>query len=99
MERLRRTWLHPRYIGTVYALDGLKRSLPWVRGVMLDIGCGRRTYEPLFSGHVSKYIGLDWPMAPGQARPDVIADALRLPLVDHSVDTVLATELIEHVPE
>lgn len=65
---------------------------------MLDVGCGRRPYESLFRSRVDSYIGLDWPVHATPSTPDIIADALRLPLAGESADTVLATELMEHLP-
>jgi SAM-dependent methyltransferase len=95
--RLRRTWLFPRYIGVVYIEPAMKKARPYAQGTLLDIGCGTRRYEPIFTGQVEKYVGLDWPEF-DRARPDVIGDAMNLPVGSASVDTVLATELMEHLP-
>jgi SAM-dependent methyltransferase len=95
---LRGSWLHPRYIGTVYIRPALERARPLVSGRMLDIGCGFRDYEPIFAGRVDQYIGVDRPVDPNQARADVVADAACLPVASASVDAVLATELMEHLP-
>lgn len=77
----------------------LGRASQYARGVMIDIGCGFRPYEELFTQQVTSYIGMDYPMSMDKARADIIADALKLPLADESVDTVLATELMEHLPD
>jgi SAM-dependent methyltransferase len=98
-DALRRSWLSPRYIGTVYMQRGMERARPWAHGVLLDVGCGLRLYESIFVGSVSRYIGLDWPSSAEGARQDVSGDALHLPFADQSVDTVLATELMEHLPD
>jgi SAM-dependent methyltransferase len=71
----------------------------YARGTLLDIGCGLRPYEPIFSRRVDRYIGLDWPSLPEASRMDIAADALRLPLANASVDTVVATEVMEHLPD
>jgi SAM-dependent methyltransferase len=98
-QTLANTWLYPRYIGTVYMRDALGRASEYARGVMLDIGCGLRPYEEIFAPRVTRYIGMDYPVTLDKARMDVMADALRLPVSDESVDTVLATELLEHLPD
>ena len=97
-KKLANSWFFPRYIGTVYIEPALRESCVFVQGVMLDIGCGKRRYEPLFAKYVEEYIGLDWPKFTDQASPDVIGDALRIPLKRTSIDCVVATELMEHLP-
>jgi SAM-dependent methyltransferase len=97
-ERLRGTVLFPRWIGTVYAEPLLAQVALRASGTLLDVGCGRRPFEQLFAARVGRYIGLDWPSSRERARPDVVGDALALPLRAGAVDTVLATELMEHLP-
>lgn len=76
----------------------MREAKSFARGTMLDIGCGTRRYELIFREVVDSYIGLDWPEIEERALPDVIGDALNIPFVDASVDVVLATELMEHLP-
>lgn len=97
-QALTNTWLFPRYIGTVYMRPAMTRAKAYARGTMLDIGCGLRQYEPIFAGSVSDYIGIDWPTSADKARSDIVGDALSIPVADNSVDTVLATEVMEHLP-
>ncbi|MEN9935357.1 MAG: hypothetical protein RLZZ387_1936 [Chloroflexota bacterium] len=96
---LKHTWLFPRYIGLVHMLPALEQARTYVSGTMLDIGCGRRQYQPIFEQKVDRYIGVDWPVSLEHATPDTVADALHLPLPHSIADTVLATELMEHLPE
>lgn len=93
----RNSWLFPRYIGVIYIRQALEQARKYAKGVLLDVGCGLRQYEDLFSQQVTHYIGIDWPAIPERARPDVIADALHLPLAAAVAQTVLATELMEHL--
>ena len=60
---------------------------------VLDIGCGPGHFRDLLSGQ--KVIGLDIQTYPAA---NMIADLARpLPLVDGSVDAVLASHLLEHI--
>ncbi len=95
---LSNTWLFPRYLASVYLRPAMSQAAQRSSGKLLDIGCGRRQYEPLFAGRVSCYIGMDWPVIAGRARPDVIGDALHIPFASESIDIVVATELMEHLP-
>ncbi len=98
-KALANSWLFPRYIGVVYMRRAMMRARDYATGRMLDMGCGLRPYEAIFAGRVRSYIGLDWPVSATKARPDIIGDALRIPIRDGAIDTVLATELMEHVPD
>jgi SAM-dependent methyltransferase len=76
----------------------LRRHL---RGVVLDLGCGA---VPLFDFYrscgASNVVALDWPnSAHGSTFVDAFADLTRpLPIRDRSVDTVVLTDVLEHVP-
>jgi SAM-dependent methyltransferase len=64
-------------------------------GLVLDIGCFSRLYEKFIRGF---YIGLDMHVFDKQKKPDVIGDARHLPFKVGSADTILAFDIIEHLP-
>lgn len=85
---------------------------PSARGLLLDVGVAERPYGALFAPHVQRYIGLDYPPVLTDKQPalwqmleqvrktvDIFGDGRRLPILPDSVDTVLATEVLEHVPD
>lgn len=95
---LRATPLHPQWL-----LGGNDATARWVAdnasGRILDIGCADRWIERRLPPG-SDYIGLDYPVTGAQlygARPDLFADAARLPLTDASIDTVTILEVMEHL--
>jgi SAM-dependent methyltransferase len=96
---LRNSWFHPRYLNKRYSYQIFASIKPYAQGRLVDIGCGLRPYQALFAGGVTSYIGLDRPAVEAKARPDIVADALSLPILSDQADTVLATELMEHVPD
>lgn len=83
---------------TILALESsLWHCAPFVKGVVLDIGCGSRPYEKTFFAGASKYIGTDY--LSDRSRPDVISSALAVPFLNDAFDTVVSTEVLEHVPD
>lgn len=77
--------------------NSLGQCQSFVKGVTLDLGCGQRPYEKTFFAGAAKYIGADY--LSDRSKPDVICSALQVPFADNSFDTVVSTEVLEHVPE
>ena len=77
--------------------NSLRLCAPYVRGKLLDVGCGHRPYEKTFFAGASQYIGCDY--LSDRSRPDVVCSALDLTFPDNSFDTVVSTEVLEHVPD
>jgi SAM-dependent methyltransferase len=67
-------------------------------GKVLDIGCGNKPYEEMFKGIATGYIGCDVVQS-DLKKVDVICEATKIPLPDSSFDTVLSTQVIEHVED
>jgi len=82
--------------------DSIKENLAKFNGLVLDLGCGIMPYKEFLLENRSdlKYIGVDFEKAfhaeYTMVKPDLFWDGITIPLTDHSVDTVLATELLEH---
>ena len=79
----------------------IERARRHAGGLMLDIGCGSRSYEPVFEGQVSHYVGVDLPSGPyvGAPRPDVYGRCEALPIRGGAVDTALAISVMNYLPE
>lgn len=77
----------------------LRASAPLMRGAVLDLG-GKRvnrrgTFEPPESaGTRWTYVNVD-----EATSPDLLCDAASVPLPDGSVDCIVCTEVLEHVPD
>ena len=81
----------------------LKRHLPYMRGTLLDVGCGKMPYRDfiLKNSQVSLYIGADIEDAivyDHAIKPDVYWDGKNIPIENESIDFIIATETLEHCP-
>src|SRR5687768_16566498 len=63
-----------------------------VRGRLLDIGCGHKRYRDLFQ--VDHYVGLEPSTHPAA---EVVADARFLPFAGAQFDSLLSTQVLEHI--
>ena len=82
-------------------IAAIERARAHAHGVLLDIGCGSRPFEPRFQGHVTRYLGADLASSAylDGARPDVFARAEALPVRDATIDTVLGLSMMDHIAE
>lgn len=99
---LRTLWSIPRQNINNFVISCLEsRNL---KPPFLDVGCGKRSYRPevreRFGTEVS-FIALDHYLPNDINNPlklsNLIADITSIPLVSSSVNTVLCTEVLEHV--
>ena len=68
-----------------------------VKGLTLDVGCGSRPYEKTFFSGARRYVGTDY--LTDRSRPEIVCGAQELPFRDSVFDTVVCTEVLEHVPD
>jgi len=82
-------------------LDALTAQLPNFCGTLLDVGCGRMPYRSLLTSppsRVERYVGLDIEGS-RHGQNDIEFDGKTIPLEKDSIDTAMATEVLEHCPE
>lgn len=70
------------------------------RGVLVDVGCGRKPWLSVFSPYVEKYVGVDHvDTLHSLDHADVVADAYDTTLAAASADTVVSLAVLEHLED
>lgn len=78
-------------------LELLLKSRKYLKGRLLDLGCGHRPYALIYDSLVDMSIGTEIAFSPhGTHAADVICFAENLPFPDQQFDTILCTEVLEH---
>jgi len=90
------TWYHKNSIQKF-----IESQLYQLNGIVLDAGCGNMPYKKFILTHsnTKQYIGLDIEEARiyGDIKPDIFWKDGCIPLENKTVDSILSTEVIEHV--
>lgn len=96
---------HPQFLIQRFMRKNLSITANYAKGIMLDLGCGTKPYYDIFKNRVSVYYGSDilsfrkpeFFITRKVTIPDVFGDIFALPFKSASVDTVLCTQVLEHV--
>jgi SAM-dependent methyltransferase len=89
---------HPYYFIRKGLLRNIRNYSHHLKGRLLDFGCGSKPYKGLFD--VEQYIGLDYE---NEGHPhlneqiDVFYDGKHVPFEDNSFDSILCSEVFEHI--
>lgn len=89
------------YIVRRSIVTALESAMPFLKGIILDVGCGDMPYRSFIlnqcSDRVQQYVGLDL-RNDRYSPPTIYWDGLAMPIGNEKVDTVIATEVLEHCP-
>jgi SAM-dependent methyltransferase len=100
MEKLCYTPFYSGFWGRRRIDAAISFAAPQAHGVLLDIGCGKKPYQSVFEPFVEKHLGIEY--SPESVyrghQANIFGDAMKLPLADESIDTILCTEVLEHLP-
>ena len=72
----------------------LARQSPLVHGRLLDLGCGNQPFLPWYEPMVKEVVAVDAAPIPGVLQVDLAGP---LPFPQESFDTILCTQVLEHV--
>ncbi|WP_099464660.1 class I SAM-dependent methyltransferase [Parabacteroides provencensis] len=68
----------------------------YAKGYLLDIGCGSKPYLCNLEKYVDTYYGCDFVQSK-ENNVDLVCDAIDIPLENESFDTIISTQVLEHV--
>lgn len=83
------------YIATQLIERSIALLAPELEGDFLDVGCGTQPYRPYFK-HINRKTACDFDANRGAV--DFACPADKIPLPDSCMDSILCTEVLEHVP-
>jgi SAM-dependent methyltransferase len=90
---------HPHYIHYYFLIRDIKEAISkYAKGNFLDLGCGNKPYETLYNPVTSYQTGCDV-MQSDKNRVDVLCPITDLKFNDAQFDTILCTQVLEHVFE
>ena len=88
----------PAYLIRKGLLQHISSNAPYLKGRMMDFGCGSKPYRSLFN--VEEYIGVDY-NGEGHSHEkeqiDVLYDGHHIPFPDQYFDSVFTSEVFEHI--
>ena len=88
---------HPFYFSRKGLYKSISQLTPKLSGKLLDIGCGTKPYQSICN--VNEYIGLeiDDEGNRNHSYADVFYDGKVIPFNDNTFDSILSSEVFEHV--
>jgi SAM-dependent methyltransferase len=85
-----------QFIGINHIERSISLLAPELNGELLDVGCGQQPYKNYFS-HATRRLACDFDAKRGVV--DFECPAHEIPMPDKSLDSILCTEVLEHVPD
>ena len=93
--------IHPQSTVIKFQKEVITEAKKYAKGQLIDIGCGRMPYRRVLEPLVDSYIGVDHPkiskLYKSGVKPEVLADAKKLPFDNNYFDTALLIQVLEHV--
>lgn len=104
-EFLKPSKRRPHYLERISIFKALQEVRHQVKsGIILDVGCGMKPYESILNASGSAYYGTDYPITMkgsyGEStKADFFSDSTLLPFKKNTFDTLLSTQVLEHVSD
>lgn len=87
-------------INSIHDRELRRLASKYLRGRLIDIGCGSKPYKDLLSPYVDDHVGVDHELTShDKSHIDIFGTAYRIPAEDNSFDTAICTAVLEHLEE
>lgn len=74
------------------------RSNQYLKGILIDIGCGTKQYKDIVAPFVEQHVGIDHVgTIHNKSNINIFATAYNIPFIDNSFDSAICTEVLEHL--
>lgn len=78
----------------------IEKYSKYLKGHLLDLGCGEAPYKKYFSQFAEKYTGVDWSKTLHNSGADIVSDLnIKLRIDDEIADSIISLSVIEHLYE
>ncbi len=99
-ETPRTTLRRSDYLSVKPVIDWLRETAPqYAHGTLVDYGCGNKPYLSFFKDRIDRYVGIDVVQNLHNTVDIVVGPGDPLPIQDNSIDTIISTQVLEHVAE
>lgn len=72
----------------------------YVKGSIIDIGCGKKPYAPILKPYVTEHIGVDHEATfHDKSNVDIFGTAYEIPVESNRFDSAVCTAVLEHLEE
>jgi SAM-dependent methyltransferase len=76
-------------------IEAVTELAPLLKGKLLEVGCGHTPYKGLIEPFIDSYVATDNDAS--ASSPHIVADAAHLPFGNETFDSILCTQVLEHV--
>lgn len=92
--------LRNRLVHRISDREMMRMAPKYLRGRMIDIGCGVKPYRQMLAPFVEQHVGLEFAgTKKGMDNVDLVGSAYEIPEADATFDSALCTAVLEHLEE
>ncbi len=100
---IKKTIFHPAFTTTHKIHKYFRENSKFAKGILLDLGCGTKPFIDILAPRIKRYLSFDYPVVQDSIaafqQPDVYGNCLYLPFANDTLDTIVCSSVIEHVPD